>query len=104
MLGRQDVGGWVEEAWETPDPDVVADSMEILATCPESPVWQYFLEMDPVELEKMSRYRKIALARYGRQSLFQWDDIEVNEIRSWYVALKGLLDDESALQGTSENS
>jgi hypothetical protein len=42
------------------------------------------------------------LARYGRQSIFDWDDVEVSELREWWDVLKEILESESPLASTIE--
>lgn len=46
---------------------------------------------------------KMALARYARQSLLQWDDISVREIRFWYDRLVELFDNETPTEGLTED-
>jgi hypothetical protein len=101
LLHLQECRGSVEDPWETPDPDDVEDSLKgvagepgLMVTWTETPVqacWNSIIQIDPVELEKLRMHQKMALARYGRQSLLQWGDTDVIEIRGWYEALRDLM-------------
>jgi hypothetical protein len=104
---RQDERGWVEEAWETVDPDELDDSLEKLSfwTGTAADVcWQHLLDLDPVEIRDTRDRQKMALARYGHQSLFGWDAVDVIEIRRWYQLLKELVESESAQATAVENA
>jgi hypothetical protein len=96
----QDGGGWVDEPWETPDPDAVDDSLkELLITwSPDSPVqacWHHYLEVDPTAQQKMRGHQMIALARYARQPITSWEGRDVSELKFWYQQLKELMDAEN---------
>jgi hypothetical protein len=43
--------------------------------------------------------QKVSLARYGHQSLLQWDDVEVVQIRRWFWKLQELLKAEGPMAG-----
>ena len=105
MSLRQE-SGWVEEAWQTPDPDLVDDSLAILAVRDGSAadvVWHHIIDIDPEEKLLDTARMKMALARYGRQSLLQWDDVPVSEIRFWYDRLKELFENERSPEAISED-
>jgi hypothetical protein len=56
--------------------------------------WHLFVDYD-IELAKKARRRQIVfLARYGRQSMFVWDDLPVSVLDEKFQDLKELLDDE----------
>lgn len=99
MLRLQERGGWVDEPWETPDPDDVHDDLKVLMTAwtggGVDSFWSQLLNLDPEELGKLRRHQMMALARYGRQSLLDWEDRETNELRSWYEELRLLMEAES---------
>lgn len=44
------------------------------------------------------------LARYGRQNMLQWDDVEVNEVRRYALALTDLIREENELSRRAEDS
>lgn len=44
----------------------------------------------------------MALARYAKQSLLQWDDVEVREIQAFHDTLADLLREESPVAGGTE--
>lgn len=51
-----------------------------------------------------ARERQVVyLARYGRQSMLQWEDRPVRELDRWFGALKQLLDDEGAAGSIEES-
>lgn len=53
-----------------------------------------FAELDPDQVDKAIRRRIIFLARYGRQSILQWEDVDYAEMRAWSDELKELLSEE----------
>jgi hypothetical protein len=44
------------------------------------------------------------LARYGRQSMLQWDDVEVTEVRRYARALADLIKRENELSRHAEDA
>lgn len=104
MLRRQD-SGWVDEAWKYPDPDEVEDSLEILSiytgTLADA-FWHHMIEIDPEEMDQDRRKQIVQMTRYGRLN-FDWEEMEIPELRRWYRALKDTLDDEDALSRANEN-
>lgn len=59
------------------------------------------------DVDDYRRHQILALARYGRfggGNIHQWDDEPVEELNTWYRALVKLMDRESAMQATTENS
>ena len=65
----------------------------------ESPVWnttwQFRFSFDPEERIKMRTKQKMQLGRYGRQSVLQWDGVEVSEFEDHYNALSDVLKNEN---------
>lgn len=59
--------------------------------------------VDVEEMIEFSAYRKAYLARYGRQSMLQWDDVPLARINALYTALSKLIKDENQLRRHSEN-
>ena len=105
MFVRQD-HGWVEEEWETIDPDVLDDSLKILTHWEQDisdVMWRLIYQMDPFALREMREMQKMALARYGKQSLLQWDDVNVMEIDHAFDRLKKLFANEGAVEGAGED-
>jgi hypothetical protein len=60
------------------------------------------MNIDPFELEHARRKQKMWLARYARQSLLQWDDVPVREIREWVEVLRELLEGEDVFRRAEE--
>lgn len=105
MFVRQN-SGWVDEPGETPDPDVVDDSLKLLTHWEgdiSDVMWRLVYNLDPFELREMREMQKMALARYAKQSLLQWDDVEVFEIASAYERLSKLFNNEGAVEGVGED-
>lgn len=65
-------------------------------------LWPYFVEIDGEELLKARIKQKMLLARYARQSLFEWENREVNELRRYFEALTEVIKDENAMQRMRE--
>lgn len=105
MRCHADGRGWVTHAWESVDPDVLAASLNILHFHSGTAVdayWHHLVTFDVVQYEK-SRFRmKMFLARYGRQNVLQWDDVEVLEIRRYAEALSELLSEENETSRVTE--
>lgn len=52
------------------------------------------LALDAEELERRRLRRHVFLARYGRQSMLQWGDVEGREVRAYVAALAEILKEE----------
>lgn len=59
--------------------------------------------LDVDELESYSAWRKVYLARYGRQSMLQWDNVLVTEIQLLLKELMELIRREHGLQSHNED-
>lgn len=102
MLRREERDGlWGIASWETPDPDEVEDVLNRTfvgkTDTLEAVLWQHLLIVDPEELRTHRERQKMNLARYGRQSLLQWENVEVLEIDRWHDRLKELIETENAI-------
>lgn len=64
------------------DPDVEAYYPVILAM------------RDLEEMERLRLRRHVFLARYGKQSMLQWDNVEARKVRAYAEALAELLKEE----------
>lgn len=97
-----------------PDPDLVAESLEVL-WLPYAPprqgtrrslFWRYPMDAywhvaAEVNLKLIlgEREKQLAfLARYAKQNLLQWDDVPVTEIRKWCLRISDLLKAEHGVQ------
>lgn len=58
--------------------------------------WHHSLDLDPEELGRHRRHQMMALARYARQPLGQWEEVGVDELDAWYGELGELLKRENA--------
>lgn len=56
-------------------------------------LWAYAhaQRVDARKMERDHEMRKMALARYGRQSLLQWEHVSASEIRDYYDLLVDLV-------------
>lgn len=92
--------------WDVHDPDRLSDALERLTIHTDSGFdvcWQ-FHGMLPKDYEEF-RYRRLAfMARYGRQSMLQWGDVEVVEIHRMMRALSSLMKDESLIERADNDS
>ncbi len=77
---------------------VVTDDGTAVSSC-----WQHFVDMDLDELRLGRDRMKMALARYGRQSLWCWDDKPVTELVHWYRLLCDLVEGENEVQRITED-
>ena len=108
LFGRSNGQGWVEQSrrnWDLPDPDQLEDSLKILSIYTDTyfdAFWHHIVLIDPDEVLRTRKFQKMQLARYGRQSIFDWDDVEVSELREWWDVLKEILESESPLASTIE--
>jgi len=68
-------------------------------------VWRHLVYHSTTseEILEHREMQKAALARYLRQSLLQWDDVEVTEISAWYERLKILLENEAPTRSVTED-
>ena len=57
-------------------------------------------EIDPVVVLKLRTKQKIELARYGRQSVLQWDNVLLSEFLAYHRALVEVVNEEN---GRSES-
>lgn len=62
-----------------------------------------FFPDDVEDLEEESDWRRAFLARYGRQSMLQWDDVTVIEMNRLLDQLIGIMKKESSLSRMSED-
>jgi hypothetical protein len=112
LLRRQARGSWLTdwaEAWEPPDPDLVEESLAVLAVRTRTPwdaFWPHALRLDPAQHAATRRKQILQLARYGRfggGSIREWDDEPVSELRAWYGTLCEVLKEENAMSQRAEN-
>lgn len=52
-------------------------------------------EIDPAALLKLRTKQKIELARYGRQSVLQWDTVLLSEFLAYHRALVEVVNEEN---------
>lgn len=108
MLLYQESGRWIEQPWDTPDPDVIEDVLKKLSFWSDSEADAYwhltlYLNVKPDEIREGREMQKAALGRYLRQSVLQWDDVEVTEIRDWFERMKILLENEAPTRSMTED-
>ena len=54
-------------------------------------------------LRKVRKTQKMQLGRYGHQSVFVWEDIDLAEFRDWYSALGDVITEEHPSATEAEN-
>lgn len=64
--------------------------------------WHLVYPLDGQEILTIREKQKMQLARYGKQSLLQWDDVEISEIRKWHERLVELVKTENAMSGSED--
>ena len=70
-----------------------------------SDAWRMLLRFDDVDdMLRLNYERRMFLARYGKQSVLQWDEVPVTEIIRYVEALTSLLKQESATTKLTEDA
>lgn len=99
MLRCNDRRGWVDHPWESPDPEVIEESLKILylgttgTYC--DAYWPYLIEIDWEEILRQRTEQKAYLMRYGRQDWFSWEHREVRELKEACDALNEIMKEEN---------
>lgn len=65
--------------------------------------WHHFVDMDLQELRRGRDKAKMALARYARMSIWDWDDKLVTELLYWHSLLAELINSESEIVRAGED-
>lgn len=55
------------------------------------------VDLDPTEQEQMRRRQIVYLARYGRQSMLQWDDVDVLDLVALHDEVSKVVREENSL-------
>ena len=58
--------------------------------------------MDPEQMERNRIRRHVYLARYGRQSMTQWGDVDSRVVRRYMEALSAFIGEENAAMNTNK--
>lgn len=60
-------------------------------------IWNLILaeDLDPVEVGKTRRFQKMFMARYGKQSVMQWDDYPLSEFTKDFSELLEIVNKEN---------
>ena len=66
-------------------------------------MWHLHVPIDPVEWLRWRAKQKVYLARYGRQSILQWGDVDVTEMAEYYELLVEIIRDENTVVGLTED-
>ena len=108
MLHYQESDCYRVNPWDTPDPDAIEDMLESLLFYTGTigdVIWHHlaFSTVTPNEILEHREMQKAALARFLRQSLPPWEDVEVTVISAWYDRLKILLENESPTRSVTED-
>ena len=54
-------------------------------------------ELDPDEQERARRRQIVYLARYGRQSMLQWDEVDVLDLIAFHNEVSTIVGEENSL-------
>lgn len=65
--------------------------------------WHWQIPFDPDGIEKLRYEQKMQLARYARQPIAMWDDMEVIEMQRYHAELVKALGVESGVGRTVED-
>ena len=107
MLRRHDGRGWVDHPWETPDPDEVEESLRKLNIGATGSwfdcSWHLLIEIDPDVQLRFRAKQKAYLARYGRQSMLQWENEPVTKLNRATRAIGDLVREEGAMDRSMED-
>lgn len=57
--------------------------------------WPLFLAYDPRERERLRKRQRMQLGRYGRQSVLQWDGVELCDFLDYYAELFSIIEEEA---------
>lgn len=93
---------WLRNPWDRAHPDDKAESFERLGWPDHGglavywPHWMAMLSPSPRELLRRQAKRKVELARYAKQPIFQWDNVEASEVRLYYNLLCEVIDEENS--------
>lgn len=62
-------------------------------------IWHLILgeDFDPVSVAKTRRFQKMFLARYGKQSVLQWDDYPISEFTKDFTELVDIVTKENPI-------
>lgn len=92
---------------EARDPDIVEARLAELTVHTGSPATDRhipdFFQWDPWDREEMRRKQLMYLGRYGRQSVAQWGDVDVEEICAYFDALGSIVGQEGKMGRTTED-
>ncbi len=64
--------------------------------------WHLDIEIDAAEWLRFRAKQKVYLARYARQSLIQWDDVDVEEMQQYYDLLVEIIKGENDAFGLED--
>lgn len=95
------------EAGLTVDPDYIDDVLAELMFhesegAPFNAAWNVFLDLDPEEMRRARLRQTIYLARYGRQSMVQWDDVRLVRFLELHAELSSFVGEENELSAKGE--
>lgn len=60
-------------------------------------VFRLVAELDPDEQERARRRQIVYLARYGRQSMLQWDEVDVLDLIAFHNEVSTMVGEENSL-------
>ncbi len=92
---------------EARDPDIIEARLAALTVHTGSPATDRhigdFTQWDPWDREEMRVLQVMYLARYGRQPVLQWGELDVEELVAYFNALGDIVKREGSMGRTTED-
>ena len=85
------------------DPDVIASRLDALELGRGNAVWSNLISIDLIEYAQSRVKQKLYLARYARQSVFDWEDREVSELSEYFAATVKMIENENEMGRMQED-
>ncbi len=82
------------------------DFVEAISFWTDSPAdafWHFLIDIDAEAILEYRRLQRAALARYGKQSWTQWDELDIEEMEQAYASVSDLVKRENALSRANED-
>lgn len=101
MYARRQRAYRLTPQWWDPDPDDLEAFLKAIYVRTGSDiadsVWHHLRKFDFADLMRLRRRQIMWLAKYGRQSLFAWEDRPVTELNFWASQLLEVLEAENPI-------
>lgn len=92
---------------ESVDDDLLRDRLRRVSLFTGNPYfdasWVGHAHWPSEQVEKERRRQVVILGRYGRQPYWQWEDVDVDELREYFSELMEVISQENALSNRAED-